>query len=136
MADAPGALLQALRPMARIAGPDNARVGETITLDGSASGAARGRSIAGWQWSVARGTATFVGANNGPTATLQIAASGMTDVQLTVTDDVGDTDTAELSVAATTSGGGGGGLMHPLLLLALLGAALYRRSRYPALRYR
>ena len=50
-------------------------------------------------------------------------------MQLTVTDDVGGVDTAEVTIqAAATGGGGGGGFMHPLLLAALLGAGIYRRS--------
>jgi serine protease len=131
MADAPGALIEALRPMARIADPGDTAVGDTISLDATASGAARGHSISAWQWSVAGGAAEFVGATTGATATLRISAAGTTDVQLTVTDDVGGTDTAAVTIqAAATGGGGGGGLIHPLLLAALLGAGIYRRQRY------
>ena len=129
MADAPGALVEALRPMARIAEPGDATVAETISLDGTASGAGRGRSIAAWQWSASGSTAEFLGATTGATATLQISAAGTANVQLTVTDDVGGVDTAEVTIqAAATGGGGGGGFMHPLLLAALLGAGIYRRS--------
>jgi serine protease len=131
MADAPGALVEALRPMARIAEPGDAAVGETISLDGTTSGAARGRSIAAYRWSVSGSAANFVGEITGATATLQISAAGTADVQLTVTDDVGGVDTAEVTIqAAATGGGGGGGLMHPLLLASLLGAGIYRRQRY------
>ena len=129
MADAPGALVEALRPMARIAEPGDAAVGETISLDGTASGAARGRSIAAYRWSVSGSTANFVGGSTGATATLQISAAGTADVQLTVTDDVGGVDTAEVTIQAAATGGGGG-LMHPLLLAGLLGAGIYRRQRY------
>jgi serine protease len=137
MADAPGALVEALRPMARIAEPGDAAVGDNISLDGTASGAARGRNIAAWQWSVAGSPAEFVGTNTGATATLRISAAGTTDVRLTVTDDVGSTDTAAITILTTaTGGGGGGGMIHPLLLAALLGAGIYRRSGRTGQRYR
>jgi serine protease len=137
MADAPGALVEALRPAARITEPGNAVAGETVTLDGSSSGAARGRSIAAYQWSVSGSTGDFLGATTGATATLQIAAAGTANVQLTVTDDVGGTDTTTVAIQATaTGGGGGGGFMHPLLLAGLLGAGIYRRFGRTAQVYR
>ena len=131
MADAPGAVSEALRPMARISDPDNVRAGETITLDGSSSLAARGRSVAAYVWSVASGTADFIGVNTAATATLQTSVAGPVTVQLTVTDDVGAQDTASVTVdvAASGGGGGGGGLMHPLLLAGLLAIGLYRRRQ-------
>ncbi len=133
MADAPGAVSEALRPVARIVDPGNARVGETITLDGSASAAARGRSVTGYAWNVSGGTAEITGTSTAATATLQILAAGPVGVLLTVTDDVGAQDNAgvTVNVAAAASGGGGGGLMHPLLLVILLAAGL-RRGRQPA----
>ncbi|MEZ5561715.1 MAG: S8 family serine peptidase [Gammaproteobacteria bacterium] len=128
MADAPGALVEALRPMARIAGPGNGTAGETITLDGSGSATARGRHIAAYKWSISGGAAEIVGSDAAVTVQLQIAAAGTVGAQLTVTDDLGNIDTATVSIqAAASSGGGGGGLMHPLLLVALLGIGLYRR---------
>lgn len=134
MADAPGALVEALRPMARIAAADNATVGETITVDGTASGAARGRSIAAYQWNVSGSTAELVGANTGATVTLHVSAAGSSNLQLTVTDDVGGVDTATVAIQSS-SGGGGGGLMHPILLVLLFGAGWYR-SRRPVAAYR
>lgn len=130
MADAPGALVEALRPMARIAEPGNGTAGETITLDGSASGTARGRNIAAYKWSISGGAADIVGSDTAAIVRLQIAAAGTVAAQLTVTDDLGDMDTAAVSIQAVASGGGGGGgLMHPLLLVALLGIGRYRRRR-------
>jgi hypothetical protein len=105
-------------------------------LDGSSSGAARGRSIAAYQWSASGSTAGFLGTTTGATATLQISAAGTTNVQLTVTDDIGGTDTTTVAIQATATGGGGGGFMHPLLLAGLLGAGIYRRSGRTARSYR
>jgi serine protease len=128
MADAPGALVEALRPMARIAAVGDVAVDETITVDGTASGAARGRSIAAWQWSVSGGSAQIVGTSTGATATLQFSAAGTANLQLTVTDDVGGMDTTTVEIGPRSGGGGGGGLMHPLLLVLLFATGLYRSS--------
>lgn len=131
MADAPGAVSEALRPIARIVEPGNGRAGETITLDGSTSGAARGRGITSYAWSVSGGMAEIVGTSTAATARLQISAAGPVGVLLTVTDDVGAEDYAGVTVnaAAAASGGGGGGLIHPLLLVILLAAGLSRRRQ-------
>lgn len=131
MADAPGAVSEALRPIARIVEPGNGRAGETITLDGSTSGAARGRGITSYAWSVSGGIAEIVGTSTAATARLQISAAGPVGVLLTVTDDVGAEDYAGVTVnaAAAASGGGGGGLIHPLLLVILLAAGLSRRRQ-------
>jgi len=131
MADAPGAVSEALRPMARIADPDNATAGETITLNGTASAAARGRSVASYLWSVSGSTANIIGTSTAAIATLQISAAGPVYVQLTVMDDVGAQDSASVTVdaAAGSGGGGGGGLMHPLLLAGLLVVGLRRRRQ-------
>ncbi len=129
MADAPGAVSEALRPMARITDPGSVSAGDTITLDGTASGAARGRSVASYAWSVTGGMADFTGTSTAATARLQISAAGPLSVQLTVTDDIGVQDTAVLSLDAAGSGGGGGGLIDPLLLAGLFGVALLHRRR-------
>jgi serine protease len=128
MADAPGAVREALRPIARIVEPGSARVGENLVLDGTTSRAARGRNVASYVWSVSGVTADIVGTSTAATATLEISAAGPIDVLLTVTDDIGGDDTAVISLdAAGSSSGGGGGLMHPLLLAVLLAAGLRRR---------
>ncbi len=129
MADAPGAVSEALRPIARVVDPGSARAGETITLDGSTSGAARGRSVASYAWSVSGGMAEIIGTSTAATATLQISAAGPVGVLLTVTDDIGAEDYAGVTVNAAASGGGGGGLIHPLLLVILLAAGLRRRRQ-------
>lgn len=133
MADAPGAVSEALRPIARVVDPGSARAGETITLDGSTSGAARGRRVSSYAWSVSGGVAEIIGTSTAATATLQISAAGPVSVLLTVADDVGAEDYAVVTVNAAASGGGGGGVIHPLLLVILLAAGL-RRRRQPVRR--
>jgi serine protease len=137
MADAPGAISEALRPIARIANPGSAQAGEILTLDGTASAAARGRTVASYLWSVSGSAASLVGTNTQATATLEVSAAGTANVQLTVTDDVGAQDSISVAVNTTSAGGsngggGGGGLMHPLLLALLFGVGWYRSRRQVA----
>jgi serine protease len=131
IADAPGAVSEALRPMARIVEPDGSGAGENVTLDGRASAAARNRTISSYSWTVVSGTASFVGATDGPTATVAVPASGKIDVQLVISDDLGRTDDAAVTLGRSPGGGGGGGAIHPL---ALAGLGLLARRRRPAQR--
>ena len=131
IADAPGAIAEALRPMARVTTPVGTGAGTNVMLIGTGSGAARGRTIS-YAWTGVSGNPAFVGATNGPTVTVAVPASGQVRVRLTVTDDLGRTDTSEVTlgaVAAGGGGGGGGGMTDPLMLL-VLGLLLGRRRYY------
>ncbi len=128
IADAPGAVAEALRPMARIVKPGGSGAGQNVQLDGSSSDAARGRSVAGYAWTAGNGNSLFLGATNEATATVAVPDQGLVTVRLTVTDDVGGTDTQEVTLGTTPSGGGGGGAIHPLFLLGL--SLLLRRRRF------
>lgn len=108
--DAAAAVQQALRPAAVAGYRGTVAAGRELTLDGTASGAAVGRSLASFQWSV---VATSGGANtpafanpNAATTTVSSPTLGSYTLRLTVTDDQGATDTAEITVEAATSGGG------------------------------
>lgn len=127
MADAPGAIAEALRPMARIVVPDGTGAGQNVTLNGSSSAAARNRTITSYSWTAVSGNPTFVGATNGSSATVAVPASGKVTIRLTVTDDASRTDAQEVTLGISSSGGGGGAT-HPLVLLAL-GLLLARRRR-------
>ena len=111
--------------------------GTAVTLDGSGSTAAGGRSITAYQWTITSGAtlASFIGAVNRSTATLATIAAGEVLVSLMVTDSAGLTSSAaqtvsisplpEVVVTPPTSGGGGGamgwgwmlGLASAILLL-------------------
>jgi serine protease len=119
IADAPGAVAEALRPMARILKPGGQEAGQVVILDGSGSAAARNRSLTGYAWTAGTGDPQFIGGTNGPNATVAVPESGRVSVNLTVTDDLGRTDTQEITLGKS-AGGGGGGAMHPLALVALL----------------
>lgn len=124
IADAPGAVNEALRPMARVVKPDGSGAGQNVTLDGSSSAAARNRTISSYAWTGTSGDPGFVGGTSGQIATVAVPASGQVKVQLQVTDDAGRTDAQEVTLGAAP--GGGGGAMHPLVPVAL---ALLARSR-------
>jgi serine protease len=132
MANAAGAVSEALRPFAEIQSPGTAANGQRTTLDGSQSFAAQGHAIAGYSWSQT-GIGTIV--STGPTAAIDVPASGIVTVQLTVTDDAGKTDSASVVLGSPASaepvqksgGGGGGGLSLDFLLgLTLLQMRLRR----------
>jgi serine protease len=112
--------------MARIVKPGGAEAGRNVTLDGSSSDAARGRSVTSYAWTPGTGDPLFVGTTNGATATVAVPDRGLVTVSLTVTDDVGRTDTQEVTLG-TTSSGGGGGAINPLFLLGLALLARHRR---------
>jgi serine protease len=77
-----------------------AAVGDSVTLNGSASTAAAGRTIAGFQWAIASGAglASFTGATDGSSVTLATTAAGTVVISLTVTDSAGGTRTATQSI--------------------------------------
>lgn len=131
MANAPGALSEALRPIARIGVPPGNTAGQNVTLEGAGSKAARGRTIVGYAWTLVSGTGNFVGSSIGSSATVAVPPGGLIRVRLEVTDDIGHSDSREELLGA--SSGGGGGAIDPLLLLLalLLMPALGRRHPQP-----
>jgi serine protease len=145
MLDAEHAVLEAQRPVALATLLGVVRAGGSLTLDGSQSAAATGRSITGWQWVVESSTAAsipVISNANLPVATIDTPMGGSTVVRLTIRDNLGASDSASITIAgaivtsssppstpaAPTRGGGGdaGALLLPLL--ALLGARRLRRS--------
>jgi serine protease len=80
--------------------------GTRVLLDGSASLAPSGRTLAGYQWAVTSGggLASFVGATDDATATLATSAAGSVTVKLTVTDSAGVQASQTARLAVTPSG--------------------------------
>jgi serine protease len=101
MANAPGALKAALRPIAAIAVPAPVSPGQNVSLSGTGSAAACGHTISTYAWSTASGNA-IQGANTA-TATVVAPATGSITLQLTVTDDAGRTDTANVTVSTASA---------------------------------
>lgn len=152
MLNTAGAVVAAQRPAALAAVQGVIKLGSTLTLDGSQSTAASGRSLASWQWAVesmSNGVSapTISGANQ-PLASMLSPVGGDLVLRLTVTDNLGATDavrvtitgdTATSTAAPTTaaagatgsgeSGGGGEGTTL-LVLAALLAGGRRLRSRH------
>jgi serine protease len=140
IADADRALDEALRPIARVAAPADVSPGTTVGLDGSASAAARDRSIVAWNWSVVSGPPVAIADATTPTASVLAPGTGASTIALQVTDDAGRTDTTTLAVGGladpvppgtggSSTGGGGGGGAPDALVLAALAALGLRRPR-------
>jgi serine protease len=103
MANAPGAIKAALRPIAAIAVPVTVSAGQNVSLAGTGSAAACNHTISTYAWSnVGNSTNPIQGANTA-TATVVAPASGSITVRLTVTDDVGRQDTADVTVSAAAA---------------------------------
>jgi serine protease len=110
IADAAQSVAEARRPIARIATPPDTSSGAIVTLDGTPSAAARGRTISAWNWTVASGPEGTVIANPTLPVASVVAPSGSTAIiRLTVTDDQGLRDETTLAVGSNSSSGGSGG---------------------------
>ena len=105
MANAHGAVLQALRPIAAVALPAHVTAGGTVTLDGGGSAAACGAKIVSYQW-------TLVDPASGPVLLMPTAAkagivaptgSTVYQLMLTVTDDSARSDSAPVIITATSA---------------------------------
>jgi len=121
-------------PVADPSGPYSGFTNEAVTFDGRGSSDPDGGAIQSWNWDFGDGSV-----GTGETATHVYGAIGTYDVQLTVTDDEGQTSTAAMTTATVqdrpvvTRKSGGGAIS--LTFLWLLGfAALLTRRRSIGLR--
>jgi serine protease len=102
MANAPGAVTAALRPIAAIKASYGA--GGIVTLNGSGSAAACNHALTGassYQWTSGDPTGHPVSAASGTSTTVTAPASGTLSVMLSVTDDAGRTDSATVQLSST-----------------------------------
>jgi serine protease len=105
MANAPGAVEAALRPVAAVAVPASVRAGQDVVLRAGGSGAACGRSISQFAWTIVNGGPTppaIQGANT-DTAVVVAPSSDSFIVRLVVTDDAGRSDAADVTVSANAA---------------------------------
>ena len=103
MANAANSVTAANRPIAAVAVPGPYVAGQNVALNAAASAAACNRSIASFAWSVIAPVVNppaIVGADTA-TATVISPTSGQIQLRLTVTDDLGRTDSADVFVAPT-----------------------------------
>lgn len=104
MANAQGALQAALRPVAAVSVPGSVSPGQDVVLRAAGSGAACGRSIDSYAWVVVDGGTTPPGIVGADTDTAVVVAppSGSVSLRLTVTDDAGRQDQADVIVTSTS----------------------------------
>lgn len=126
MANAPASLTAALRPIAAVSLPASVSAGQSVTLDGSGSGAANGHSVSSYQWSaVSGGVMLSISGAATSKAAVTAPSCGVGTVALTVTDDAGRTDTADVvmtpssvsSSAPSTAGQNGCSTVAPAIVV-------------------
>jgi serine protease len=101
MLNAQGAMSEALRPIASVALPAAVTAGSNVSLGGSRSVASCGRSIVSYQWAVTAGTAVISNPTAADTTVPAPAPGSTTQVRLTVTDNMGASDTADVTITST-----------------------------------
>ena len=103
MANAPGAVMAALRPIAAVMVPATVSAGQNVSLAGTGSAAACGHAVTTYAWTdVTNPTNPILNANTA-TATVIAPATGSYTVRLTVTDDAGRQDSADVVVSSTAA---------------------------------
>jgi serine protease len=106
MLNANTAIQQAQRPIAFIAAPASVSAGATFPLDGSSSSAACGRTVASYSWSVVSATGTaspVISSDTEALASVHAPTAGSFTLRLTVTDDQGAIDSADISITPTSA---------------------------------
>jgi serine protease len=99
MANAFGAVKAALRPIAAVA----VTQGQTVTLSAQNSAAATGHSISSYQWASTGKQAITLSNATSATATATPPSCGYGTVRVTVTDDAGKMDSADVVLGPTTT---------------------------------
>jgi len=102
LANAPGALAAALRPIAAIARPTIIAAGQTVSLSAAASGTACNRTITDYTWTAVSPSNFPIQQAHTATASIVAPSSGSVTLQLTVTDDAGRTDSANVTVNSSS----------------------------------
>ena len=95
------AVLAAQRPFAIADASSTITAGIAAGIDASSSFASNGRTITSYQWTaigVTGATPAFGNASQ-PVTTVQVSAASTFTLRLTVTDDLGAQDTADIAVA-------------------------------------
>jgi serine protease len=103
MANAEGALAAALRPIAALSAPATVTPAQTVNLSGAGSAGACNRTIASYSWAVVSGAGVLTGPNNTPSTSVNAPVTGSFTVRLTVTDNVGRQDAADIEIASTST---------------------------------
>jgi serine protease len=103
MANTPGAVNAALRPVAAVMLPTTVSPGQNVILKGMGSAAACGHTVSTFAWSNVTASSNAIQGANTSTATVLAPTSGSFTVRLTVTDDAGKQDTADVVVSSAAA---------------------------------
>jgi len=106
MANANGAVLEALRPIAALRVPATFGPGSTVSLDASGSAAACNATLVSYQWTVVQPATqppSISNANSAHASIVAPAPPASYTLLLTVTDNQGRTDSASLTIAASSA---------------------------------
>ena len=107
MANALGSVRAALRPIAAVSFPASIAAGTNVTLSGSGSAAACNHTISSYAWTVVSPTTNPPAIQNANTAAATVIAPVAPTtyvLELTVTDDAGRTDAADVVMTSTAAG--------------------------------
>jgi serine protease len=96
MANATGALNAAVRPIAAVTLPATVTAGQPVVLKASGSAAANNHTITTFGWASVGAQSVTIQNATSSAATVTLPACGLATVALTVTDDAGRTDTAQV----------------------------------------
>jgi len=106
MLHAPGAVRAAQRPIAALVAPTTFAPASIIAIDATTSAAACNRNIASFNWEVVGATGTSpptLGSTDQSSLQVTAPLSGSYMLRVTVTDDQGTLDTADITIASTSS---------------------------------
>jgi serine protease len=106
MANANGAVLEALRPIAALRVPATFGPGSSVSLDASGSAAACNATLVSYQWTVVQPATqppSISNANSAHASIVAPAPPASYTLLLTVTDNQGRTDSASLTIAASSA---------------------------------
>jgi serine protease len=102
MANADGAMTAALRPIAALAAPATVVASQPVALSGAGSGGACNRTISTYAWEIVSGPGALTSTDT-PTTSVGAPVTGTTIVRLTVTDNFGRQDTADIAISSTST---------------------------------
>jgi serine protease len=103
MANAAAAVAAAQRPIAAMVTPASVSPGQNVLLSAAGSAAACSRTLAAFDWSIVAGAGVITGNPTPDSAVVVAPAAGSFTVRVTVRDDQGRTDPADVLVTPTAA---------------------------------
>jgi serine protease len=103
MLDAAAAVVAAQRPAVSVQLPSNVMPGQNVTLDASGSAASCNRNVATFAWTDVSPNAPPITGASQPAATVTAPTSGSFTIRLTITDNQGAQDSADVTVGTNNA---------------------------------